>query len=119
MSSSWIHKCLENYDAIGAWRTRDGAFDLDSSGTLPSGETFSGPEQLKKILAANPKPFADCFTEKLLTFALGRGLERTDKRHIAAIVKAASLQQFKLQNLILEIVKSAPFDKRRPEAPKS
>ena len=110
---------LENYDAIGAWRNKDGNFDLDSSGTLPSGETFSGPEQLKKILASNPKPFADCFAEKLLTFALGRGVERSDRLNLAAIVKAASLQQYKLQTFILEIVKSAPFQKRRPEAPKS
>jgi len=109
---------LENYDAIGAWRSKDGAFDLDASGTLPSGETFTGPEQLKKILASNPKPFADCFAEKLLTFALGRGIERTDRRNVAAIVQAASTQQFKLQAFIVEIVKSAPFQKRRPEAPK-
>ncbi len=110
---------LENYDAIGAWRTKDGSFDLDSSGTLPSGETFNGPDQLKKILAANPKPFADCFAEKLLTFALGRGVERSDRLHLAGIVKAASLEQYKLQTFILEIVKSAPFQKRRPEAKKS
>lgn len=109
---------LENYDAIGAWRDRDGAFELDSSGTLPSGETFSGPEQLKKILAANPKPFAECFAEKLLTFALGRGVERTDRRAIAAIVQSAASQQFKLQAFIVEIAKSAPFQKRRPEASK-
>jgi hypothetical protein len=110
---------LENYDAIGAWRTKDGTFALDSSGTLPSGQSFSGPEQLKQILAANPQPFAECFTEKLLTFALGRGIERTDRRNIAAIVKAATASQFRLQTFIVEIVKSAPFQKRRPEAPKS
>ena len=110
---------LENYDAIGAWRTRDGNFDLDASGTFPSGESFTGPEQLKKILAANPKPFADCFAEKMMTFALGRGVERADRRSIAAIVKAASARQFRMQAFIVEIVKSAPFQKRRPEAPKS
>lgn len=110
---------LENYDAIGAWRTKDGAFDLDASGILPSGESFTGPEQLKKILAANPKPFAECFTEKLLTFALGRGVERTDRRHIFAIVSSATASQLRMQTFILEIVKSAPFQKRRPEAPKS
>jgi hypothetical protein len=110
---------LENYNAIGAWRDKDGSFDLDASGTLPSGESFTGPEQLKKILAANPKPFAECFTEKLLTFALGRGVERSDRRNIAAIVKAATASQLRLQTFIVEIVKSAPFQKRRPEAPKS
>ncbi len=110
---------LENYDAIGAWRTKDGNFDLDASGTFPSGESFSGPEQLKKLLAANPKPFADCFAEKLMTFALGRGVERSDRRSMAAIVKTAAAQQFRMQAFIVEIVKSAPFQKRRPEAPKS
>ena len=110
---------LENYDAIGAWRSKDGNFELDASGTFPSGETFAGPEQLKKLLASNPKPFADCFAEKMMTFALGRGVERSDRRSIAAIVKAAAAQQFRMQTFIVEIVKSAPFQKRRPEAPKS
>lgn len=110
---------LENYDAIGAWRTKDGSFDLDTSGTLPSGESFRGPEELKKILAQNPRPFAECFTEKLLTFALGRGVERTDRREVDNIIKAASLQQYRMQAFILEIIKSTPFQKRRPEAPKS
>ncbi len=110
---------LENYDAVGAWRTLDGNFELDTAGTFPSGESFTGPEQLKKLLAANPKPFADCFAEKLLTFALGRGVERSDRRSLAVIVKAATAQQFRMQAFIVEIVKSAPFQKRRPEVPKS
>lgn len=110
---------LESYDAIGAWRDRDGAFPLDASGTLPGGQSFSGPEQLKKILIADPKPFASCLTEKLFTYALGRGLERSDRRHVDAILQPLALQRFRSQTLIEEIVKSAPFQKRRPEAPKS
>jgi hypothetical protein len=110
---------LENYDAIGAWRDKDGAFLLDTSGKLPTGETFSGPEQLKKILASDMRPFAECFTEKILTFALGRGLERTDRRAVQAIVNNAATRQYRMQAFILEIVKSTPFQKRRPEAPKS
>lgn len=110
---------LENYDAIGAWREKDGAFPLDTSGKLPAGETFSGPEQLKKILAGDMRPFAECFTEKLLTFALGRGVERTDRRAVQSIVTSAAAQQYRMQAFILEIIKSTPFQKRRPEAPKS
>jgi hypothetical protein len=110
---------LENYDAIGAWRERDGAFPLDVSGTLPTGETFSGPAELKRILLANPQPFASCLTEKLLTYALGRGLDRSDRPVVRSIVKSLALRDFRSRTLIEEIVKSAPFRKRRPEAPKS
>lgn len=110
---------LENYDAIGGWRERDGNFALDVSGTLPSGQSFSGPEALKRILAADPKPFTSAFAEKLMTFALGRGVERSDRLALNNLLKATALQQNRMQSFILEIVKSAPFQKRRPEAPKS
>jgi hypothetical protein len=110
---------LENYDAIGAWREKDGNFALDASGTLPNGQSFAGPEALKKILAADPKPFTAAFAEKLMTFALGRGVERGDRVHLNNLLKATALQQNRMQSFILEIVKSAPFQKRRPEAPKS
>lgn len=106
---------LENYDAIGAWREMDGKFPLDTSGTMPSGESFAGPEQLKKILAANPRPFTNAFTEKLMTFALGRGLERYDRPAVAAIVKQSALRNNRAQDFILGIVQSLPFQKRRPE----
>lgn len=110
---------LENYDAIGGWRERDGNFALDVSGTLPNGQSFSGPEALKRILAADPKPFTSAFAEKLMTFALGRGIERSDRPHLNNLLKATALQQNRMQSFILETVKSAPFQKRRPEAPKS
>src|SRR5262249_55589344 len=63
---------LENFDAVGAWRTRDGNFDIDPSGVLPDGRSFSGPAELKKILLAQKDQFARCLVEKMLTYGLGR-----------------------------------------------
>ncbi len=70
---------LENFDAIGAWRDKDGPFPVDASGTLPGGQTFAGPVELKAVLLTKIKPFARCLTEKLMTYALGRGLEYQDR----------------------------------------
>ena len=69
---------LENFDAVGAWRTMDGKLPIDSSGTLPDGRTFNGPEELRTILMSDRDAFARALTSKLLTYALGRGLERYD-----------------------------------------
>jgi mono/diheme cytochrome c family protein len=66
---------FENFDAIGAWREKDGEYAVDASGVLPSGQTFQGPKALKAILKAKDKDFCRALTEKLLTYALGRGVE--------------------------------------------
>ena len=70
---------LENYDGLGAWRDKDAGHVVDASGTLPSGESFRGPGELKAILKSRPREFARCLTEKMLTYALGRGLEESDR----------------------------------------
>ena len=71
---------LENYDAIGAWRTQDGNEQpIDASGELPDGKKFNGPRELRDILKAQPERFSRALSEKLLTYALGRGLERYDR----------------------------------------
>src|SRR5262249_32513249 len=70
---------LENFDAIGVWRLQDGKFPIDASGLLPDGRTFKGPDELKAILKSDRNAFAECLTVKLLTYALGRGLESYDK----------------------------------------
>src|SRR5206468_6325729 len=67
---------FENYDAIGAWRTKDGKFAVDAGGVLPDGRKFNGPAELRKILKERQAEFTRCLTEKLLTYALGRGMER-------------------------------------------
>ncbi len=104
---------FENFDALGAWRTKDGKFPIDPAGALPSGETFSGPKDLKSILKKRSEAFARCLTEKMLTYALGRGVEYADKCAIDDCVEALKKDGYKFSRLVLEIVKSDPFQKRR------
>ncbi len=106
---------LENFDAIGAWRTKDGQFPINASGTLPDGRTFDGPQGLAAILKAQPDIFAECLTRKMLIYALGRGLERDDDPTVKKIVKSVAAENYRFSSLILEIVKSEPFQKRRRE----
>ncbi len=104
---------LENYDAIGRWRTLDGKFPIDSSGVLPNGKSFQGPAELKGILKSGKGAFADCVTEKMLTYALGRGLERYDKSAVKSISGKLAAGNYRFSRLILEIVDSMPFEMRR------
>jgi hypothetical protein len=105
---------LENFDAVGAWRTMDGDFPIDASGTLPDGEEFSGPEELRAILVEQREAFARGVTAKLLTYALGRGLERYDTKTVRTIASRLPAQDYRFSALVLEIVNSLPFQARRP-----
>ena len=102
---------FENFDAIGAWRDKDGGFDIDSSGTMPDGRPFQGPDDLKRILQRD-EGFAQTVTEKMLTYALGRGLEFYDQCTVEAILAELKKNDYKLSQLVLEIVRSAPFQRR-------
>ena len=104
---------LENFDAIGAWRDRDGEFAIDASGELPDGSKFKRPAELKELLKAKKDDFARCLAEKMLTYALGRGLEYYDKCAIDEIADRLAKHEYKFSSLILEIVASDPFQKRR------
>jgi hypothetical protein len=104
---------LENYDPIGIWRTKDGESPIDPSGTLPGGLAFQSPAELKAILKARDGEFRRCLAEKLLTYALGRGLEYYDKCTVDTIVKNVAANQDKFSVLVLEIVNSDAFQKRR------
>ncbi len=104
---------LENFDAVGAWRTEDGKFAIDATGTLPDGRRFNGPEELRAILKADHQAFELCLTAKLLTYALGRGLERYDKRTVSGIVSRLPGREYRFSGLVLEIVNSLPFQSRR------
>jgi hypothetical protein len=106
---------LENYDAIGRWRTQDGKFDVDASGTLPNGKTFNSPAELRALLKDDLPEFARTLTEKMTTYALGRGVQRYDRRTINSIVKALETDQYRFQTLIFEIARSLPFTMRRGE----
>lgn len=105
---------LENFDATGAWRDNDGKFPIDASGQLVNGTAFSGPRELKRILKGDKK-FVRSITQKMLTYALGRGLERYDKCSVDAIVAKVAPQGNHFSALVTAIVTSDPFLKRRPE----
>ncbi len=104
---------LENYDAIGRWRTHEGPLPIDASGSLPSGKSFNGSAELKQILASDREAFAECLTEKLLTYALGRGLESYDKPATKKIVAAVVANDYRFSSLINAIVESVPFQMGR------
>jgi hypothetical protein len=106
---------LENYDPVGAWRSLDGKFPVDSAGTLPGGKSFTNSAEMKAILRADPTAFTECLTEKMLTYALGRGLEPGDKPVVRAIAKKVESEDFKTSTLIREIALSAPFRQRSGE----
>ena len=105
---------LENFDAVGAWRTMDGKFAIDATGTLPNGRTFQGPEELRTILAGDRDAFSRALTSKLLTYALGRGLERYDAKTVKQIAAKLPARGYRFSALVLEIVNSLPFQSRRP-----
>jgi Protein of unknown function (DUF1588)/Protein of unknown function (DUF1585) len=107
---------LENFNGIGSYRTLDGKFPIDSSGTLPNGRSFKNAEELIRILQDDKDAFARCLVEKMLTFAIGRGLERYDRPVVSAIARNVADHQYKFSTLVEEIVKSAPFQMRRGEA---
>jgi len=110
---------LENYDGIGAWRSADGKYPIDASGSLPDGRSFHGPEEMKEILKEDRAAFALCITEKMLTYALGRGLERPDKRTVQEIARRLADRQYRFSALVEEIVKSLPFQMRRKDRTKA
>ncbi len=101
---------MENFDAIGAWRDKEGDSPIDSAGQLPSGEKFRGPKELRELLISSRKPqFSQCLAEKLLTYALGRGVEYSDQCAIQKITAALEKDQFRFSRLVVEIVSSDPF----------
>jgi len=109
---------LENYDGIGKWRAEDSGSPIDATGKLPGGAQFQGPAGLRKILLSNyQSDFADTVTEKLLTYALGRGLEAYDKPAVRSIMKQAARDNYRISALITAVVQSTPFQMRRTSEP--
>jgi hypothetical protein len=104
---------FENYNAIGAYRDKDGEFPIDPAGELTDGTKFSGPEALKQILRQRSSEFARCLVEKMMIYSLGRGLEYYDSPSIDKIVKSLSEQDYKFSVLVTGIVNSDPFRMRR------
>ncbi len=104
---------FENFDAVGAWRTLDGKFPIDPSGVLPDGKAFRGADELKIVLRQQKDTFAEGLAEKLLTYALGRGLDRTDQPAVKQIVARMATDNYKFSSLLLGVVGSAPFQMQR------
>ena len=106
---------LENYDAVGRWRTAENGKPLDVAGALPDGSKFQGAGGLEKALLQRPDVFATTFTEKLLTYAVGRGVEYYDAPAVRAVVRRAQANDYKFSQFVLGIVNSTPFQMRRSQ----
>jgi mono/diheme cytochrome c family protein len=104
---------LENYDAVGAWRTGYAGQLVDASAVLPDGTQFEGPKGLQGILLARKDQFVEAFTERLLTYGLGRGLEAYDMPAVRAVRYAAAKHDYRMDTIIMGIVQSVPFVMRR------
>jgi len=104
---------LENYDAIGKWRDMFAGVDVDASGLLPDGAVFNGRKGLENLILDRPTDFVATVTEKLLTYALGRGVEYYDMPTIRSIVRRSEQEDFSWSSLIFGVVESAPFQMRR------
>lgn len=103
---------LEHYDAVGRWRTREEDQPVDSAGGLPDGSQFDGVAGLEEALLKRPEIFVGTMTEKLLTFALGRGVESYDAPAVRQVVRAAKAEDYHFSTIIVAIVNSAPFQMR-------
>ena len=108
---------LENFDAIGSWRAASEAgLPIDASAQMPSGVEFEGPAGLRRVLLSRGEDFAGAVTEKLLAYALGRGLEHTDRPAVRRILRDAAVDDYRWSSIVLGIVKSTPFQWRRARA---
>ena len=103
---------LENFDAVGAWRSEDASGPIDASGELADGSKIDGVEGLRRAILTRPEVFVQTMTEKLLTYALGRGLDDRDMPTVRAIVRDAARDNYRFSSLILGVARSTPFEMR-------
>ncbi len=107
---------LENYDAIGRWRETevpDSKLNVDAAGALPDGAKFNGVDGLERAILARPEMFLTTLTEKLMIYALGRGVETSDAPYVRQVLRQAAPSNYSFSSIILGIVQSAPFQMRR------
>ena len=107
---------LEHFDAVGKWRAAEGGVAVDASGALPDGTTFDGLPGLGDVLLARQDEFVTTVAEKLLTYALGRGIEHYDRPALRAIVRDAAADGYRWSSLVLGVARSLPFQLRRAES---
>jgi hypothetical protein len=103
---------LEGFDAIGGWRTHEAGAPIDASSRLADGRAVNGVGELRAALAARPEAFVQTLTEKLMTYALGRGLQHYDMPVVRAIVRDARAKNYSFNAVVLGIVRSVPFQMR-------
>ena len=108
---------LENFDAVGQWRSTDEGAKIDPSGTMFDGTKVTKPSDVRKMLASHPDVFLSVFTQKLMTYALGRGVEYYDMPTIRAILRDASKNDYKFSSILMGVIKSAPFQMKVKRAP--
>jgi hypothetical protein len=104
---------LENFDAIGRWRDKDGKLSIDAAATLEDGKTVKGPAGLAAILTARPDAFAECLAEKMLIYALGRGLDRSERKTVKELAQRMAREDYRFSSLVLGIVQSDLFQSRK------
>jgi hypothetical protein len=112
---------LENFDATGRWRDKDrfSGDVIDASGELPDGTVFTGPDDLRKTLAARPEQFVQTLTKKLMTYALGRTVQYFDMPTVRAIVRDVADDDYRFSALVMRIVESDEFQKKRLPEPET
>ena len=106
---------LENYDAVGRFRTAEDGKAIDASGVLPDGSNFTGVTGLQQALLSRPELFVGTVTEKMLTYALGRGVEYYDAPSVRKILAETRTNDFRFSSMILGVVNSSPFQMRRSQ----
>ena len=106
---------LENFDAIGTWRDKDGGFVIDASGQLPGNVKVEGPDGLRKVLLDRKVDFVRCLCEKLLTYGIGRGIDAADRMMVEEVAGEAAKANYSFSGVVLSIVQSDLFQKRRSE----
>jgi len=108
---------LENFDAVGQWRTSDEGARIDPAGTLYNGAKVDGPSSLRKMLNSHPEVFTGVLTEKMLTYALGRGVQYYDMPAIREVLRNAASTNYRFSSIVLGIVKSVPFQMKEKNPP--
>jgi len=104
---------LENYDAIGHWRDKEGTFTIDASGVLPGNKKINGADDLKKVILERKDDFARCLVEKMLTYAIGRGIEPYDRATVDDICEGMRKDNYRFSSVLAGIVESDAFLKQR------
>jgi hypothetical protein len=103
---------MENFNGVGAWRTKDGVTPIDASSQLADGTKVNGVVTLRQALVRRPERFVGTMTEKLMTYALGRGLVASDMPAVRHIVTSAAANDYRFSSIVLGIVNSVPFKMR-------